>query len=1374
MPAPRTTRLKVKLRWFLLALLSWIAAFQAAHAHARHTGSSTATPGQEESKHKIAFTERLKLLSFWYFLDPARATRWLEHPLFGEKASSELKFAREFQVTGLVADRVQHAMDTACRVLHSAGVPEAGTSCPEVIVFKALPGGFPHIWSEWHGKTSASTAIDLALVEELSDKELQALLAWHFGQLLFSAQAKAWQLTGVALAGGAWNVGQHLRTGDLQADLKDFLKRFGILPKSHAFLHRDRVPRSWNALASSAWSLAPALGIHQVLRLRREAITMACARLAILAGGSARTATEAMTKAGLAQQLSNSRVKKTFRWAQSDSGRNLIVRSQRCLLHGPFGWNAPWLGMLVLRIVLAALVSWSALGALRLGPQLSSFALGMCLSCAAVACFATTVRSQGPEVWAGFLFAAIAYFVAVLLSCSQCSRQQLATRRAAVDGLVEEVLPRASEAAAGVALLASAAAAARQIPLGQLDTELRTRWASALRGLSAKLADLRRLAGASQGFDRQVTAPTRAWPLSSKLELEIRRVLVGEMLWMRRALEMEQDVALERALFWWLHDDGDGGCSGSPRLAVAAEQVDEWVNTQTLDKLKTPTLSATLASQELLRAPPIQDMALLQAAAAAMEEQYQQLDGLLKALREATVKPEETQRWPSLYALRCVWQAGASLREIETAVASFLKASDFHDISTNSWGASAVRRMQGHPAFSATANAISHDAVRSSAPSSADVCWASQTTAVLLGLCAVVFSVTFTILKASAPLWPEAAAFVMVTTVLLWHHWSLRLPRNWALLEQCLVAMSGRRGQMAAQIRGHDKDYPERLAHLKALVLVQGIQTAQNLDYLTLCVQAEALKNAKAKCDTQSRRPAVPPLGASWQISPTAGSNLTTEAPEEFTCRCMQLLLAVLPRQGRHGQRLVSTDVDVHRAMEWFDNLARKKELCTLPMSPRDSHASQHRLQSLQASLATGQRALWMMYRLYDVRSIAKPAPFQGALTALMISQLGPIVLERRLRLKEGELFTSMLNRPPHDFSVPMGSSRFQGSSEDCTRILGDLDSTSVSNDEGSVDSSSQASGTVRRILQPSEGGSSTGSKDSGPVQRALADLDGESDTSSIASGMEMDGAGRILAASVTSDGASSDSASSAGGGSFALPSSMWSGVTYSAASSASTVTEDMLTHRRPLLEGYAHALRPLFMTRGDITHLLSKFPHQVLLGGTNCGRQFAAHRELLEELFGSLVVWVKSPERRGRIRLAFGSSFRYAEEPYMLGSVMTTLQFMGDGVQRIGNEVCPVVPEENEDEEWAASECAASAARDAAPEQGALEFEEVVVPLTEVSSRELFLAELLQSDQCQLLASLSQGSHSKYGHRALRRRRRTLRHVREATQLLHSVPNDS
>lgn len=214
--------------------------------------------------------------------------------------------------------------------------------------------------------------------------------------------------------------------------------------------------------------------------------------------------------------------------------------------------------------------------------------------------------------------------------------------------------------------------------------------------------------------------------------------------------------------------------------------------------------------------------------------------------------------------------------------------------------------------------------------------------------------------------------------------------------------------------------------------------------------------------------------------------------------------------------------------------------------------------------------------------------------------------------------------------------------------------------------------------------------------------------------------------------------------------------------------------HRRPMLEGYAHALRPLFMTRGDLTHLLTKFPSKVLMGGPEVGaRSFAAHRELLEELFGSFLVAVKSPERRGKIKLAFGSGFCYGKAAYTLGPLQTKLQLVAHGVRRTGHEPFPVVyEEEHEDEDR--SEAAVSAARDDAGNegQGVLEFEEVVAPLTEVSSRELFLAELMQSDQCQLLASLSQGSHSKYGHRALRRRRRTLRHVREATQLLVNVPD--
>jgi len=266
----------------------------------------------------------------------------------------------------------------------------------------------------------------------------------------------------------------------------------------------------------------------------------------------------------------------------------------------------------------------------------------------------------------------------------------------------------------------------------------------------------------------------------------------------------------------------------------------------------------------------------------------------------------------------------------------------------------------------------------------------------------------------------------------------------------------------------------------------------------------------------------------------------------------------------------------------------------------------------------------------------------------------------------------------------------------------------------------------------------------------------------------------RILAASDVSDGASSDSASSAGFNSLGIThSSMWSGMSRSGASSASSaVEEDLLTHRRPLLEGYASALRPLFMTRGDLTHLLAKFPSPIILGGPVAdSRSFAAHRELLEELFGSMVVAVKSKERRGKIKLAFGASFSYGPRSYKLGRMEATIQLVAHGVRRTGNDPFPPVYEDEHEE--LRSEAAVSAARhdDESSGQGVLEFEELVIPLTDVCSRELFLAELMQSDQCQLLASLSQGSHSKYGHRALRRRRRTLRHVREATQLLVNAP---
>eukprot|EP00439_Symbiodinium_sp_Y106_P064610 s152_g10.t1 len=100
---------------------------------------------------------------------------------------------------------------------------------------------------------------------------------------------------------------------------------------------------------------------------------------------------------------------------------------------------------------------------------------------------------------------------------------------------------------------------------------------------------------------------------------------------------------------------------------------------------------------------------------------------------------------------------------------------------------------------------------------------------VVLGLLGVLAAVVLAYAEGRG-MWlaPEVAAFVLMTFVLLWHHWSLRLPRNWASLQQRLVTMATRRHQAALQLRLEDKGYPERLAHLKALVLVQGVQTAQD------------------------------------------------------------------------------------------------------------------------------------------------------------------------------------------------------------------------------------------------------------------------------------------------------------------------------------------------------------------------------------------------------------------------------------------------------------------------------------------------------------------------------------------------------------------
>eukprot|EP00435_Cladocopium_sp_Y103_P070708 s469_g35.t2 len=89
------------------------------------------------------------------------------------------------------------------------------------------PRGFARIWSERHGTASSwpgvartSIVIDSTLVSELTDGELQALLALEFGKLLLAPEAKWWLLESIPLFNLGWNVVKHSRTGELPAEFK--------------------------------------------------------------------------------------------------------------------------------------------------------------------------------------------------------------------------------------------------------------------------------------------------------------------------------------------------------------------------------------------------------------------------------------------------------------------------------------------------------------------------------------------------------------------------------------------------------------------------------------------------------------------------------------------------------------------------------------------------------------------------------------------------------------------------------------------------------------------------------------------------------------------------------------------------------------------------------------------------------------------------------------------------------------------------------------------------------------------------------------------------------------------------------------------------
>ena len=249
------------------------------------------------------------------------------------------------------------------------------------------------------------------------------------------------------------------------------------------------------------------------------------------------------------------------------------------------------------------------------------------------------------------------------------ARGQLTT----IETLINEAMPAAAEAAAGAALLARCSAAARRRTLGELDREMKTQWATSLRGLSAKLADLRRLAGAGDTSTLTGSAAASSH-LCSKLEMEMRRVLGAEHAWMRRALDLENDGALVQALFWWLHDDGEGGAWGTPRPATFLGHDSD--QPSTLEKLAYPSLSSAGVGPQQLRSPP-PELSRLREATTALEDRHYRLDRLRMAVRAETHDGPfgEIQSEGALgalrVALRALCRSRRSYANVEAGVHAF-------------------------------------------------------------------------------------------------------------------------------------------------------------------------------------------------------------------------------------------------------------------------------------------------------------------------------------------------------------------------------------------------------------------------------------------------------------------------------------------------------------------------------------------------------------------------------------------------------------------------------------------------------------------------------------------------------------------------------
>mmetsp|Transcript_63033 Transcript_63033/g.150177 ORF Transcript_63033/g.150177 Transcript_63033/m.150177 type:complete len:1427 (-) Transcript_63033:108-4388(-) len=1286
-------------------------------------------------------------------------------------------------------ERLNQALSDVCTVLRRAGLLPGRTDCPEAIVGTAFPL-YREMWSAAQGglplaegRPRSIIIVDPKLLRKLSDSELKALLGMELAMLSLPPMLKQ-QQTKAAWLGASAIRAAFARRAQLKARAAARGNRF--------WQSKETAPTPPSAVRLGR-DVGIGYGVHTTSRLRTVELMKVVDRCAVLTGGSAEVFESALTKAkgyyavhaqpGIPLRTRSEHARE---WALARAGSDLFPRSTLSRLTPPSlpkpstfaRVGLPIMCFLCLGVLCSDLVA----------PDFASVVVSGCHVLYAMAAVLPTLVSKGnPSSKASTMLqylqelhtrlssdAPLSAWMLLLYSLSwilvlwRCFQLRTTNSNFNPSAMMARVLPHQTYLAGAAASLARSAAGARSSPLIDLDSELTARWLSAVRGLSAKLTSLRRLVGASASNSQGNRAQ-----LCQKIMAEIRQTIGVEAAWLRRTMELESEEAVSAALLWWLRDDGHGGVLGLQRPTAMFAEVGTDVS---IEHVPLPGLSFAKVSAEVLRAPPPKPESerpnmSWDVPADLLGDQHWHMDALRCALTGASSRKK--QPGVNCLGLFCPYLAmsfGSMRKQQEQSIREFLHRCEASTEATYEARRQTAQTTQGWVLAIPLALA------------------AGLLGVILWGTTGGVASQTS--LSGERYIF-EITAFLFANAVVFCRMHELRLPQPWADLEERLKALAWDRKQLLESVTLASMPAHDRISHLKVLVLLQSVTAVENMHRVALCIEAEASRSAQ-------------------NLTLPAGANGSKVPPKQaYVFRCLQLLYALIPRHGGFdGQRKIAQDPEILQAMAWLHAIPRKDPEARLDkhdIDPavllfnverilRDGRKDPLYKLRLMLSNPHVQRQMWQFYRLCsNPGQVLGPPDAEGAVAMIVQNLMAPLLFEKRLK-PPGAIRMPAVATTPQRPTTPTPTQRSTPPSNTTTpsptqRLLQDIDFSGLATPDQTSEVSSNRSGLDRVLAARSSSGESSGkyrakasdsdlqSEESSVIDRIdHHSLDEDDDDMSDTSSLRGQGGHRILAAqSETSDDGSSDSQSSAGFGSFRYTQggSLWSGSV--ASSNSSAPPEDMLTHRRPLLEAYASALRPLFLTRGDLLHILAKFPTAVLMGGAAAGtRSYAAHIELLEELFASLVVAVKkSGDRRGKIKLAFGESFTYGKEEYTLGPVQTTLQLTGHGVRRVGQESIPVVYEEDEDE--GRSEAAVSMVHEDSVivGPGALEFEEVVVPLTQVSSHELFLAELMQSDQCQLLASLSQGSHSKYGHRALRRRRRTLRHVREAVQLLaRTVPN--